>query len=287
MLVTRALAPHFTHATGIDPSEGMISTAKSIPSETPNITYRTGTSTSLSFLPVESVDIVLAGQAAHWFPQPSTFHHLHRLVRPGGAIAFFGYGDCEFPQYPEATRILREYAYDETGKRGNLGMYWSQPGRRIVQGLLREVVPPTRTTQKYQAVERRDEDVDGREQELGEDESGGVWEDVQRSEYHPGCPLEGRAERRDEGSFVLQKRMRVMDIKEYIRTWSAYHGWASDHPGQKKRDDDDAQQRTLGGTGDIIDQMIDEIALVESDWMDAGHEVDVEWPTGLVLATRK
>ena len=81
--------------------------------------------------------------------------------------------------------------------------------------------------------------------------------------------------------------MRVIDIKKYIRTWSSYHGWASDHPEQKKRDDDDAQQRTPGSTGDIIDRMVDEIALVESDWTDAQHEVDVEWPTGLILARRK
>ena len=168
---TRALAPRFTHATGVDPSEGMISTAKSMSSESSNITYRTGTSTSLPFLSPESVDLVVAGQAAHWFPQPSSFHHLHRRVRSGGVIAFFGYGDCEFPDYPKATSIVNEYSCDETEKRGRLGMYWSQPGRSIVQGLLREVVPPTETTFSEAAVKQKDDGVDDRSQELGEDEA--------------------------------------------------------------------------------------------------------------------
>jgi len=141
-VVTRALAPYFTSVTGIDPSSGMIAQAESsTPASTyPGVSYRPASAESLPFLEDGSVDMVVAGQAAHWFDYPKLWPEMVRVVRQGGTIAFWGYGDCVFPGYPAASKILRRYAYGESPEL--LGPYWSRPGRDIVENKLRDIVPP-------------------------------------------------------------------------------------------------------------------------------------------------
>ena len=66
----------------------------------------------------------------------------------------------------------------------------------------------------------------------------------------------------------------------YIRTWSSFHAWHEQHPTQKRRDE--------GGTGDIVDEMFDDMKSVEPDWVEGeGKEVKIEWGSGLLLARRK
>jgi ubiquinone/menaquinone biosynthesis C-methylase UbiE len=161
-VVARFLSPSFTTVKGIDPSEGMLAKARSLSTDsTKNITYHTGNATTLG-VSDHSVDLVLVGQAAHWFPYPAAFTALHKALRPGGTLAFFGYKDPVFPHYPRASKILDDYAYGED----KLGPHWPQPGRSIVQNKLRDIVPPTTPADK------------------GGKES--LWEAVTRIEYEPG-----------------------------------------------------------------------------------------------------
>ncbi|MCJ1244956.1 hypothetical protein MMC30_002157 [Trapelia coarctata] len=236
---------------GIDPSSGMLDQARSIATasqEQTNIKYRQAAAEELLFLESESVDMVVAGQAAHWFDYARLFPEMKRILRKGGTLAFWGYLDHVFVDHPRATEIVNKYADGKEERM--LGPYWQQPGRSIVQNKLRDIKP-----------------------------SAEEWEDVQRIEYEPAAY--GR--NAGDGAMFLEKRMRLMDCENYVRTWSSYHGWQETFPESLKRE--------AGGNGDIVDEMFDEIRKTEPAWQNDKHwleqEVDIEWPSGLILARRK
>lgn len=58
----------------------------------PRIQYEVGTAEDLSSVGIgsgkEGVDLVIAGQAAHWFDYPKIWKEFTRCVRPGGTVAF-------------------------------------------------------------------------------------------------------------------------------------------------------------------------------------------------------
>ena len=189
--------------------------------------------------------MVVAGQAAHWFDYPKLWPEMARVVRQGGTIAFWGYGDCVFPGYPAASKILRRYAYGDSPEL--LGPYWSRPGRDIVENKLRDIVPPE-----------------------------GEWEDVKRVEYEPAASEPGMGE----GTMYLQRKMEISAVGDYVRTWSAYHGWKEAHP--------EAERRGVGkGTGDIVDRLLDEIKAEVKEWKAPETRVVVEWASGLLMAKRR
>jgi len=68
-------------------------------------------------------------------------------------------------------------------------------------------------------------------------------------------------------------------VKEYVRTWSSYHGWTETHP--------DQVARSRGGQGDIMDEMFDRIAKAEEAFRDEESQVKIEWGSAVVLARRK
>lgn len=95
----RALAPRFTHAFGIDPSEGMISTARSLGGATSTaepIRFEVSTAEDLSSLsppiPDGSIDLITAATAAHWFDLPRFWPQAARILKPGGSVALWSGG---------------------------------------------------------------------------------------------------------------------------------------------------------------------------------------------------
>jgi SAM-dependent methyltransferase len=86
----RALAPHFAHAVGIDPSEGMIDAARSLTSgEAIRFEVSTVESLDSSIVPEGSVDLLVAATAAHWFDMSVFWPLAARLLRPGGTVALW------------------------------------------------------------------------------------------------------------------------------------------------------------------------------------------------------
>jgi SAM-dependent methyltransferase len=250
-IVSRGFAPFFTTVIGTDPSSGMLEQATSMTAakhDQSNIDYQQAAAEELPFLDSGSVDMVVAGQAAHWFDYTRLFPELKRILRKGGTLAFWGYSDHVFVDHPKATEIVTAYAYGNDER--TLGPYWQQPGRSIVQNKLRDIEPPT-----------------------------GDWENIQRIEYEPAAY--GR--NAGDGTLLLEKRMKLIDCENYIRTWSSYHGWQEKFPRLKKRE--------AGGTGDVVDEMFDDIRKTEPAWQKDQHwleqEVDIEWPSGLLLARRR
>ncbi|KAL8707882.1 MAG: hypothetical protein Q9220_007166 [cf. Caloplaca sp. 1 TL-2023] len=213
----------------------------------PNIGFQEACAEDIPFLHDSSVDVVVAGQAAHWFDYPRLFPEMKRVVREQGTLAFWGYKDHTFVDSPQATEILKHYAY---GDRDMLmGPYWSQPGRSIVEDILRPIEPPL------------------------ED-----WKDVNRIEYEPGA----QGPRSGTGTMFLNRRIKLGECMDYIRTWSAFHAWQEAHP--------TAKMRKQGGQGDVVDEMFDAILEAEKGWQGDGweeREIEIEWGTGLLLARRR
>lgn len=112
--VARALSPHFAHAFGFDPSEGMIATARSkggLTSTSEPICFEISSAedlgTSLS-PPVQdgSVDLITAGNAAHWFNLQEFWQTAARVLKPKGSVIFWANGKTRLhPSVPNAAAI--------------------------------------------------------------------------------------------------------------------------------------------------------------------------------------
>lgn len=255
-LVARALAPSFGSAIALDPSAGMVEQARKLTSD-PNIIIRQGSAEDLSFLPDSSIDCVVAGQAAHWFDFAKVWRQLSRVVKRGGTLAFWGYKDFIIVGHSETTPIYDRFVYGKGEPRQGLesmGRFWEQPGRDILRGSYREMVPP---------------EVD--------------WEDVRRVAWDPDRT---RGDVRDapEEALWQRKTLKLGELEGYLRTYSAFHGWQGAHP--------DMKSRAEGGTGDIVDFMFEEVVdavpewkALDETWRDV--EVDAVWGTVTVLAKRR
>lgn len=151
-----AASGRFSKVIGVDPSKGMIDSAKtadpsaflsssSPPHSFADVEYRVGSAESLDWLEDESVDLVAAGQAAHWFDHGKTYKELHRILKPGGTVAYWGYSYLFLPDYPEASSKFLEFGLDTMsasiytlvhekliqGLRGLLGSRPQRPGISI------------------------------------------------------------------------------------------------------------------------------------------------------------
>ncbi|KXL46752.1 hypothetical protein M433DRAFT_173668 [Acidomyces richmondensis BFW] len=246
--VSRALAPHFSRVIGTDPSPNMITQARKSIADQPaysHVEFHLGAAEAIpsDIVSDGTVDCVVAGQAAHWFDFTRVWPVLRRLVRPGGTLAFWGYKDHVFVDFPRATEIMQRYAYDSDPDK--LGSYWPK-GREYLQDHLRIVQPP--------------------EQD---------WEELQRVEYEPAA----RGRRSGEGTIFMERALSIAETKDYVRTWSSFHGWQEAHPGQVAR--------SKGGVGDVMDEMFDEIAREDGFFREEGNIVNIEWGSALILARRR
>jgi trans-aconitate 3-methyltransferase len=248
-LVARELSAHFDRVIGSDPSAGMVMQAQKLSGHYSNVEFYQAPAESLPVVKGQEVDLVTAAQSSHWFDYPKLWPELARIVRPGGSLAFWGYKDHVLVSYPKASEIIQHYAYDDS----QLGSYWQQPGRGIVQDKLRAVIPPTSD-----------------------------WGEVQRVEYEPETngPASGW------GTRFMNATMTLGAMEEYIRTWSSLHKW------QQKFADRSRRGPNGEGRGDIVDEMMDAVRDAEPGLRGDGEghwkeiKVDVEWGSALILARR-
>lgn len=117
----RALGVFFDHVIGLDPSDGMLETARSFGGESATskpIRYEVSTAEDLgqtiSSSPVEdsSVDLITAANAAHWFDMPRFWPRAAKVLKPGGSVAMWTSGEIRaHPSLPNADAI--QAAMDE------------------------------------------------------------------------------------------------------------------------------------------------------------------------------
>lgn len=143
-----------------------------------NVDFFQASAENLVFTQDSSVDLITAGQASRWFDHGKTFKELSRVVRSGGSMAYWGYKDHVFVNFAVATKIMDDHAYSRHSDM--LGSCWQQPGRSIVQNLLRDIVPPESD-----------------------------WKIVQRMEYEPGIAEKGSGV----GHVLMSKTCRVKNAR--------------------------------------------------------------------------
>ncbi len=211
----------------------------------PNVQFQESFAESMPFLMDESVDLVVAGQAAHWFDQSMIFPEMSRILRENGTLAFWVYSDPVFVNHPDASKILLDYAYGNDERL--LGPYWSQPGRSICENKLRGFQPPV-----------------------------SEWSDIQRIEYDPGIhgPESG------EGTIFMSRKMKLGECMDYIRTWSSYNAWQERYPDAKKRRDGGKGDVI----DEMFEEMVSKETEWKQSERWEEKEVDIEWGTGLLLA---
>lgn len=115
--VARSLGVHFAHVIGLDPSEGMVSTARALGGTTSTsepIRFELSTAedlgTNLS-QPIQdaSVDLITAGNAAHWFDMPHFWSTAARVLKPGGSVILWTSGQTGIhPSVPNSAAIQAE-----------------------------------------------------------------------------------------------------------------------------------------------------------------------------------
>ncbi|KAF2672616.1 putative Trans-aconitate 3-methyltransferase [Microthyrium microscopicum] len=202
-LIARALAPSFDRIMSTDPSPNMVAqaTAQTPADKYPNVSYKQASAEDLTFLPESSVDMIVSGQAAHWFDYAKAWPQMARVLRPGATLALWCYKDHVFVSYPRASKVFIEWIYGDSKER--LGPYW-EPGRQIVRQNYRPIQPPKN-----------------------------VFDEVSRVEYEPGTEGPGSGE----GDVLMQKRMTLGQSMEYMRTWSSVHAWQEANGNPKARKD--------------------------------------------------
>lgn len=248
-LISRELSPSFKHVLATDPSMSMITQAKSSTSTAhyPNIEFRQASAESLDFVEDGTLDMVVAGQAAHWFDYAKVWPELSSKLRSGGTLAFWGYKDNIFVEYPEATKIFDHYCYGEE----TMGPFWEQPGRNILRDLYREITPPP-----------------------------SEWEAVERVEYEPGTegPKTGA------GKPLMHKKLKLGEVEGYVRTFSAYHNWMAKHSNQKAKKDG-GKGDICDELFEKMIEVEPEWQKTGEKWRD--FELENEWGSVILLARKK
>lgn len=131
----QGLAQYFRNIVATDASSGQVRHATAHPI----IDYRVALAEA-SGLADRSVDLVAVAQAAHWFDLPRFYAEVSRVLKPGGAIALWGYGRMVLPGDLDAP--FRRF-YAET-----VGPFWP-PERALIDDAYRsldfpfsEIQPP-------------------------------------------------------------------------------------------------------------------------------------------------
>ncbi|KAJ3842710.1 S-adenosyl-L-methionine-dependent methyltransferase [Lentinula raphanica] len=137
----------FQRVIGVDPSQGMVQRAREHVEEllgnekTSQFSFVQGSAEKLDFLENDSVDLVIAAQAAHWFDWNKQWPELARILRPGGTVAFWTYSEFRLPKYPSLTPLITHYLQGKDPDT-SLGPYWERPGRTILERHLVDVPEP-------------------------------------------------------------------------------------------------------------------------------------------------
>ncbi len=125
---TRQLASRFARVIATDVSAEQIAAA----TPQPGVEYRVASAEAASLAP-ESLDLVIAAQAFHWFDAARFYASAASALRPGGVLAIFGYGFLRIN--PQVDGLLQRFLLTV------IDPFWA-PGNRLVINGYRDVVLP-------------------------------------------------------------------------------------------------------------------------------------------------
>jgi ubiquinone/menaquinone biosynthesis C-methylase UbiE len=132
------LAEHFEEVIATDLSNEQLKYAK----PHPKIAYKQGPAEHTDFAE-NTFDLITVAQAYHWFDHKAFCQEAHRICKPGGVVAIWGYDLC-FAQDPAVTNLIVHFYKDITGP------YWDE-GRKYIDDNYKTVyfdfkeIPVTKT----------------------------------------------------------------------------------------------------------------------------------------------
>ncbi|KAL4813861.1 S-adenosyl-L-methionine-dependent methyltransferase [Aspergillus spinulosporus] len=145
--VASNLSKHFVHTIGLDPSEGMIATARSLNSgpaaDSGKLRFEVSTAEDLGSNlspPIAdcSVDMIVAATAAHWFDMPAFWRSAGRVLKSGGSVAIWGSANMRTsPSTPNAEAIQARIDQFEA----EIQPYFL-PGNFLTRGLYKDLGLP-------------------------------------------------------------------------------------------------------------------------------------------------
>jgi len=95
----RTLGTRFQHAIGLDPSEGMIATAKELGGTSGSgepIRFAVSGAEDLSGVANGSIDLLIAATAAHWFNLPAFWARAAKVLKSGGSVGLWTHKGFRF-----------------------------------------------------------------------------------------------------------------------------------------------------------------------------------------------
>lgn len=116
-----ALADRFERVFATDPSAAQLREAR----PHPRIEYREERAERIS-LGSGTVDLLTAAQAAHWFDWPRFAEEAARVLRAGGVLAVWSYGNCLVA--PAIDALVADFSRDVVGP------YWPRERRIVEEG---------------------------------------------------------------------------------------------------------------------------------------------------------
>ncbi|KIV90572.1 hypothetical protein PV10_07860 [Exophiala mesophila] len=151
---TRTLATHFQRVIALDPSPAMIEVARGIPSKTAlgeSVQYEVGKAESLSANPfikgltqagdgLESVDVITAATAAHWFDLDAFWIEAAKVLKPGGSVIFFASGESHID--PNTTPNAAKYQQLIDLFQETVLVPYEAPGNRLTRELYKNLRMP-------------------------------------------------------------------------------------------------------------------------------------------------
>ncbi|CAI5757809.1 unnamed protein product [Candida verbasci] len=198
--VTFKLTKYFNNVIGTDPSTSMIAQCNKSNKNT-KVKFLIGTAESQpSEIEPNSIDLITAGESAHWFDHPRFFKECHRVLKSNSTLVYWLYKDPIFIGYPKANEIYTNYTYNskiEDGYEKYMGPYYQQPGHDYLRTLMREIEPPNN-----------------------------LFTDVIRNEYLVDRDgIEGDKYTK----LFIKKTIDMVWFLNYVKSWSAYHSWMVEH----------------------------------------------------------
>lgn len=106
--VALGLMPYFQQIQATDASEAQINHGV----RHHKIVYQVATAEQPPFAD-HSIDLITVAQAVHWFQLDLFYTAVQRVLKPGGAIALWGYGFCELPAASPAIAPLLDSFYQQ------------------------------------------------------------------------------------------------------------------------------------------------------------------------------
>ena len=118
--IAAVLSERFRQVEATDISENQLKNAI----QKPNIRYQVAAAEAPLF-PPGSFDLVMVGQAAHWFDFEKFYPEVRRVLKPGGILALIGYNLLKIDAETDA---VVQHLYSEV-----LGKYWDAERHLVEQ----------------------------------------------------------------------------------------------------------------------------------------------------------